>query len=317
MRAVWSLLAVLVVALGFGSAAGAGDVPRVPQLPGGWIEGSWVREEGGRVEIEQWIRVHPRLLVGSAGVRTGDETRWTEHLRIEEVGQLVQYVATPEGHAPTAFRLTLLGAYQAVFENPAHDDPQRIAYQTDPDGDGVLKVRLEAGPGGPPPRDLLFRAAPAGSAAAAAPAPIVKAVTVEAPRAEVFRVFTTRDGVKTFFAPDANVEAREDGPYEIWFLPEAPAGSRGCDGCRIVELVPDKTLAVTWSFPPSLPALRPAYALVTLGFAPAEGGGTTVTLTHTGFRNGAAWDEGRAYFDKAWDVVLGRLKERFEKGPVD
>ncbi len=35
--------------------------------------------------------------------------------------------------------------------------------------------------------------------------------------------------------------------------------------------------------------------------------GTTVRLVHTGFLTGADWDEYMAYFDTAWDQVLGLL----------
>ncbi len=41
--------------------------------------------------------------------------------------------------------------------------------------------------------------------------------TVNAPASAVWRLWTTTDGAKEFFAPDANIELRVDGPYEILF----------------------------------------------------------------------------------------------------
>jgi hypothetical protein len=40
-------------------------------------------------------------------------------------------------------------------------------------------------------------------------------------------------------------------------------------------------------------------------------------LVQTDWQSGPAWEKGYAYFDKAWDVVMARLKRRFEMGPID
>ena len=39
------------------------------------------------------------------------------------------YVASPGGKSPTRFKLVQRGATEAVFENPEHDFPSRIAYK--------------------------------------------------------------------------------------------------------------------------------------------------------------------------------------------
>jgi hypothetical protein len=46
-------------------------------------------------------------------------------------------------------------------------------------------------------------------------------------------------------------------------------------------------------------------------------GSTFVSLIHDEFPEGEAGEKARAYFDKAWDAVLSRLRERFIRGPVD
>jgi hypothetical protein len=41
-------------------------------------------------------------------------------------------------------------------------------------------------------------------------------------------------------------------------------------------------------------------------------------FTHLGWGEGEDWDKAYAYFDHAWGaVVLPRLRQRFEKGPLD
>lgn len=171
---------------------------------------------------------------------------------------------------------------------------------------------------------FLFPLAPAlalaGSAFAIPPAPVKKAVIVAAAPAEVWKAWTTAEGAKTFFAPGARIEAKPGGPYEIWFAPEAPEGSRGSNGCTVLSADPAKVLSFTWNFPPSIPELRDtgAKARVTVELLPGSvEESTLVSLVHDEFPEGEAGEKGRSYFDKAWDVVLARLQERFRHGPVD
>jgi uncharacterized protein YndB with AHSA1/START domain len=141
---------------------------------------------------------------------------------------------------------------------------------------------------------------------------------VPAPPAEVWKAWTTTEGAKTFFAPDARIELKPGGAYELYFKPDAPEGEKGAEGCTVVSFEPNKKLVFTWNFPPSIPSLRGemAHHQVTVALSPS-GAGTKVTLDDTGFESGADWQKGRAYFERAWGVVLARLERRFKKGPVD
>jgi len=40
-------------------------------------------------------------------------------------------------------------------------------------------------------------------------------------------------------------------------------------------------------------------------------------MAHLGWGDGGQWDQAYAYFDKAWDTVLGNLQQRFVSGPRD
>src|SRR2546427_11582156 len=74
--------------------------------------------------------------------------------------------------------------------------------------------------------------------------------------ADVWTVWTTNEGVTSFLAPKANIKLEGQGPYEIFFDPEAPLGFRGTEGCKILGVDSMKTLSVEWKAPPQFPNVR-------------------------------------------------------------
>jgi len=151
------------------------------------------------------------------------------------------------------------------------------------------------------------------------PERVIRAETiVDASQDEVWDAWTTEKGIKSFFAPDCNIGLRVDGPYEIFFDPEAEPGRRGGEGVRILALEPKKMLSITWNAPPHLSEVRKQWTHVTVRLEGTRKGQTRVTLTHDGWGEGKEWDEAFAYFTSAWaDVVLPRLKHRFSVSPID
>ena len=149
------------------------------------------------------------------------------------------------------------------------------------------------------------------------PRQISKHVLVPASPAQVWDAWTTVEGTKTFFAPDARIDLRPGGAYEMYFDPKQEPGRRGSEGCTVLAVDPGKRLVFNWNFPPSLPAIRNEHTVVEVTIL-EEAGKTRVRLMQRGFKSGGDWDKGRAYFDKAWEKVLSRLVQRFESGqPVD
>jgi len=143
-------------------------------------------------------------------------------------------------------------------------------------------------------------------------------VTIKAGVEEVWQAWTTAAGVKTFFAPTCNVALQVDGPYEIFFNPEAEPGNRGGEGVRILAFQPYTMLSFTWNAPPHLPNVRRQHTHVLVRLNELTPNQTRVTLTHDGWGEDEEWDQAFAYFSRAWSgVVLPRLKYRFETGPVD
>jgi uncharacterized protein YndB with AHSA1/START domain len=146
---------------------------------------------------------------------------------------------------------------------------------------------------------------------------IDKSIDVPATLDEAWDAWTTREGIVSFFAPDAEIEPRVGGAFHIHIDPGAPAGSKGADDMRFMALQPKQMLSFDWNAPPSLPEARAQRTFVIVRFERLSGQLTRVTLHHTGWGAGGEWDKAYLYFDRAWGTVLGNLKKRFEQGPQD
>ncbi|MDQ6894438.1 MAG: SRPBCC domain-containing protein [Acidobacteriota bacterium] len=155
---------------------------------------------------------------------------------------------------------------------------------------------------------------------------------VDAPPSEVYRLWTTEEGVKRFFAPAARIGSRPGEEYTIAFFPDEDPEAlvHGTRGARILELVPGKKLSFEWvtfagdqkrddhAPPYAEPALRNASPLPTwveLTFDPVEGdpSRTLVRFRHYGFGKGPLWEKSFHWFERAWGGVLGGLKTACEK----
>ena len=52
-------------------------------------------------------------------------------------------------------------------------------------------------------------------------------VSIPAAISDVWQAWTTREGAKTFFAPDCKIDLKPGGAYEMYFNLEAPKGEEG------------------------------------------------------------------------------------------
>jgi uncharacterized protein YndB with AHSA1/START domain len=160
---------------------------------------------------------------------------------------------------------------------------------------------------------VLFVAVPACAAERA----IIESIVVKAPIGKVWDAWTTSAGIRTFFAPDALVEARVDGPFQLYMNPLAAPGLKGADDMRFLALQKPTMLSFTWNAPPHLPEARKQRTFVTVRLASQGENETLVTMTHVGWGDGGEWDKAYDYFGKAWPNVLKNLQKSFVDGPYD
>ncbi|TFG82983.1 MAG: SRPBCC domain-containing protein [Spirochaetales bacterium] len=146
---------------------------------------------------------------------------------------------------------------------------------------------------------------------------LYKETIVKASLDEAWRAWTTDEGAREFFSPSTRIDLRIGGPYEIYFDLEAEPGFRGGEGNRILSFLPKSMLSFEWNAPPSFRQFRDIRTYVVVNFEPAGSGKVRVRVHHLGWGADAGWRSVYDYFDRAWDIVLGNFRKRFESGPLD
>ena len=123
----WSAIALVLASA---AAGGAETAPAVNERLG-WLEGCWGGEKKGTTFREVWMAAAPGLMVGMGVTNAPSKPPEFEYLRIDEHAGGPAYVAQPGGAPPVAFEWSADQSTvdTAVFVNPQHDFPKRIAYQ--------------------------------------------------------------------------------------------------------------------------------------------------------------------------------------------
>ena len=96
-----------------------------------WLAGCWEGNySNGRVVSEQWMKPLGNVMMGMSRTVKDGKTIAFENVRLEqsEDGSII-YIANPSGQQEASFTLVKLEGTRVVFENPAHDFPQRVIYE--------------------------------------------------------------------------------------------------------------------------------------------------------------------------------------------
>ena len=106
-----------------------------------WMAGTWTGEKDGIQMEEVWTDARGGALLGlHRDVKGGRMVSW-EFFRIAPTPGGVVYFSSPRSAPPTPFTLVESADKRAVFENKAHDFPQRVLYWID--AAGALHARIE------------------------------------------------------------------------------------------------------------------------------------------------------------------------------
>jgi uncharacterized protein YndB with AHSA1/START domain len=144
-------------------------------------------------------------------------------------------------------------------------------------------------------------------------------IVVAAPRAEVWKLWSTTAGLSTWVAPLAAIDLRVGGLWESSYAADARAGDAGNIHNRVLSYLPERMLSIQVErAPPGFPHADLVTRLWTvIELEPADAAHTRVRVTMTGFGAGVGFDALHAQFDRGNATTLRMLDARIANGPVD
>jgi uncharacterized protein YndB with AHSA1/START domain len=134
-------------------------------------------------------------------------------------------------------------------------------------------------------------------------------ITVPAARADVWKAFSTSEGLSTWLAPGAVVDLKPGGEWMVHFPGSSSAGG------NIVSFIPNKEIVISALAPEQFPAVRAQRTTARFELED-HGAGTLVRLTQTGWKDGAEWDRAYEYLMAGNAQLLATLHKRFVSGPI-
>ena len=136
-------------------------------------------------------------------------------------------------------------------------------------------------------------------------------VTVPAPVSEVWKAFSTPEGMVTWLAPEAKVELRSGGDWLVGFANAKPGGG------TVLAFVPEEMISLSAMAPEKFPTVRSERTMATFFFTPKGERETEVRLVQIGWKEGAEWDAAYDYLSRGNAMLLNTLHKRFTDGPID
>jgi hypothetical protein len=128
---------VIVLAIALGLAAPA----RGAEAPGAdWLSGYWLSCAGGVQTAQTWLGAGSGVMLGVNVERKAGARVSFEHLRIGPGAQGLAFFGAPSGTAAVEFPVKTIERQGFVFENPAHDFPQRVSFRRQGE---MLHARIE------------------------------------------------------------------------------------------------------------------------------------------------------------------------------
>jgi hypothetical protein len=111
-----------------------------------WLQGCWEMRDGDRVVEERWMPPRAGSMLGVGRTTRGPKLIEHEYVVLTERDGRLAYEAHPSGQATATFMSKPIAGREVVFEDPAHDFPQRVGYRST--GPGQLLAWVEGISGG-------------------------------------------------------------------------------------------------------------------------------------------------------------------------
>lgn len=137
---------------------------------------------------------------------------------------------------------------------------------------------------------------------------------VHAPVAEVWKAFTTQEGMRSWMVPVAEVDLRVGGTLKTNYNRQAKIGDPGTIVHHILSFEPERMLATRYTAPESAPdwAKLGQATWVVYRFEPVSPQETRVVVSMMGWGEGAAWDDSYDHFRRGNEWEMQQLARHFD-----
>ena len=123
-------ISIAALALALATTAGAQETAAPALIEDlAWMAGAWVQEADGVTTRETWLAPLGGAMGGVGQTNRPDGKTSFDFMSITTEAAGLTFTARIEGQSPTPFVLKAGRAGEAMFENLAHDFPQRIIYR--------------------------------------------------------------------------------------------------------------------------------------------------------------------------------------------
>ncbi len=130
---------IMVLAAAF-ALTGADEVAKLD-----WLAGSWAQDRDGVLVRETWLAPRDGVMAGMSQTNRPGKRPFVEFMKISAEPAGVTFTAIIPGQPPTPFVRLPGPDGEAIFENKAHDFPQRVIYRR---CEADLCARIEGMSGG-------------------------------------------------------------------------------------------------------------------------------------------------------------------------
>ncbi len=138
-------------------------------------------------------------------------------------------------------------------------------------------------------------------------------VSVSVPVGETWKAWTQTDRITKWFSPEAKIEARVGGSFELFFDP-SNHDHECTKNCVFTQVEPNKRLGFTWRGPDKFSKLmnHPDSLTSVVVIFDEKDSGTGLHVEHSGWGDGEIWEKAREWHQRAWEGVLSSLKSTLE-----
>jgi len=126
-----TVLPLIILLISAYTAQGQSGIRHRELKKAAWLLGRWQHQSARGLTTETWKKLNDSTFVAKSYELRGKDTVSAESIRLEQHGSNLYYIPTVKNQnngKPVTFTMVKSPAGSLLFENPAHDFPQKISY---------------------------------------------------------------------------------------------------------------------------------------------------------------------------------------------